>query len=313
MDNLLSKPISDINFLDVKYNTALHYAARSGNQDTVLALLKKGACIGIRNRFNEPPLADMSAKTLETYLDTCLTTNMERPNDEDYELKFNYSFLVPPSNAIDGDACKVPLMDDSNASVSDNDCLLAPETDALLYMTQNSELKPLLKHPVITSFLYLKWQRISCLFFANITFYTLFWLSLIFYILFDGDLIEKNDLTKGLAHLVEILTWIGLLVLLFREILQAAVSPRLYFKSIENWLEICLIGVTVTILVKDVPNIESIKQPLYAIVILLSSAELVLLIGQFPSLSTNIVMLKTAAWNFFKFLLFYCILIIAFA
>lgn len=303
---------TDINFLDYKENTALHYAARSGDQDIVMALLKNGACIGIRNKFNEPPLADMSAKTLETYLDDCLTTNNERPNDDNYELQFDYSFLAPPGN-IHNHETKIPLMDDSDVTISSNDRFLAPETDALLYMTQCSELKPLLKHPVITSFLYLKWQRISCLFYANISFYAVFCLSLILYILLGyGGQPEKSDLILTIAYLTRILSIIGLILLIIREVLQIAVSPKVYFKSIENWLEIMLIFITAAIVFNDSTS-EHSKQQLSAIAILLSSAEFVLLIGQFPHLSTNIVMLKTVSWNFFKFLLWYCILIIAFS
>ncbi|XP_077292371.1 transient receptor potential cation channel family member painless [Arctopsyche grandis] len=303
----------NINYLDVKDNTALHYAARSGDQDTVLTLLRKGACIGIRNKFNEPPLADISAKTLETFLDECLTTNSERPNDEDYEIQFDYSFLVPPNNANDRDSIKIPLMDDSNGKINDNDQFLAPETDALLYMTRHSELKPLLKHPVITSFLYLKWQRISCLFYANITFYSLFWLSLILHILFGfNPSDEKSDIATTVAQVTRILTITGLVVLIMRETIQITVSPKKYLKSIENWLELFLIIVTCMIMFRELTP-DNPMQELFSIAILLSSAELVLIIGQFPALSTNIVMLKTVSWNFFKFLLWYCILIIAFA
>lgn len=308
-----SKESPNINYTDIKDNTALHYAARGGDQETVLSILRKGACIGIRNKFNEPPLADISAKTLETYLDECLTTNSERPNDEDYEIQFNYSFLVPPSNINDNESTKIPLMDDSDVKGNESDPFLAPETDALLYMTRHSDLKPLLKHPIITSFLYLKWQRISCLFYVNITFYALFWLSLILHILFGFSLSEeKTDFVIIVAQITKILTTIGLILLIFRETVQLTVAPKTYLKSIENWLEICLIIVT-SILMFSESTPENPRQQLYPIAILLSSAELVLLIGQFPMLSTNIVMLKTVSWNFFKFLLWYCILIIAFA
>ncbi|CAG4941036.1 unnamed protein product [Colias eurytheme] len=105
---------------------------------------------------------------------------------------------------------------------------------------------------------------------------------------------------------------IGLILLIIRELFQLLVSPTRYLQSIENWMEIALIFVTAWIVCYDSAQ-ESTKQQLSAVAILLSSAELVLLIGQFPTLSTNIVMLKTVSWNFFKFLLWYCILIIAFS
>ncbi|XP_061705774.1 transient receptor potential cation channel protein painless-like [Cydia pomonella] len=303
----------NVNYSDNKNNTALHYAARNGDNDTVLELLRHGACVGLRNAFNEPPLADINAKTLETYLDECITTNGERPSDDDYEIHMKYSFLVYPNNSVENELCKVPLIDASNNNVKECDAILAPETDALLYMTRNEELRPLLKHPVITSFLYLKWQRISCLFYANITFYSLLWLCLILYIIL-GYGVEKKQ--SGSIEVLNVVTHvgaaIGLILLIIRELFQLLVSPSRYLQSIENWMEIFLIFVT-AVIVCDNTAAESTKQQLSAVAILLSSAELVLLIGQFPTLSTNIVMLKTVSWNFFKFLLWYCILIIAFA
>lgn len=315
LDLLLKHPklSINVNHLDTKDNSALHYAARNGDNDTVLDLLRSGACVGLRNKFNEPPLADINAKTLETYLDECLTTNGERPSDDDYEIHVKYSFLVYPNNSLESEVTKEPLIQRTNNNLKEFDTILAPETDALLYMARNEELRPLLKHPVITSFLYLKWQRISCLFYANITFYSLLWLCLILYIILGyGVEKEQSRSIEALNVATHIGAIIGLVLLMIRELFQLVVSPRRYLQSIENWMEIALIIVTGWIVFYD-SAAESTKQQLSAIAILLSSAELVLLIGQFPALSTNIVMLKTVSWNFFKFLLWYCILIIAFA
>lgn len=303
----------NVNHTDIKNNTALHYAARNGDNETVLDLLRSGACVGLRNKFNEPPLADINAKTLETYLDECITTNGERPSDDDYEIRMKYSFLVYPNNSLENELCREPLMNNTNNNNKEYDAILAPETDALLYMTRNEELRPLLKHPVITSFLYLKWQRISCLFYANITFYSLLWLCLILYIILGyGVEHKKTGSIETLNVVTHIGAVIGLILLIIRELFQLLVSPTRYLQSIENWMEIALIIVTSWIVCSD-SAAESTKQQLSAIAILLSSAELVLLIGQFPTLSTYIVMLKTVSWNFFKFILWYCILIIAFA
>lgn len=312
---LLNHPKMDINVnhMDMKNNTALHYAARNGDNKTVLELLRNGACIGLRNSFDEPPLADINAKTLEAFLDECVTTNNERPSNDDYEIHMKYSFLVYPNNSLENELCKVPLIDNTNNNVKEYDTILAPETDALLYMTRNEELRPLLKHPVITSFLYLKWQRISCLFFANITFYSFLWLCLILYIILGyGAEKKQRDSFEALNVITHVGVIIGVILLLIRELFQLLLSPTRYLQSIENWMEIGLIFVTIWIVFSKSAT-ESTKQQLSAVAILLSSAELVLLIGQFPTLSTNIVMLKTVSWNFFKFLLWYCILIIAFA
>ncbi|XP_052738219.1 transient receptor potential cation channel protein painless isoform X3 [Bicyclus anynana] len=180
-------------------------------------------------------------------------------------------------------------------------------------MTRNEELMPLLKHPVITSFVYLKWDRISSLFYSNITFYSLLWLCLMFYIVLGyGVNKQHSKFVEAINILTYVGTCIGLILLIIREIFQLLVLPTRYFKSTENLMEIALICVMTAIVCNNSAS-ESTKQQLSAIAILLSSVELVLLIGQFPTFSTNIVMLRTVSWNFFKFLLWYCILIIAFA
>ena len=57
-----------------------------------------------------------------------------------------------------------------------------PETEALWHMGQSKEHRHLLKHPVITSFLWLKWARIRPFFNRNLRFYCLFVYLLTWYI-----------------------------------------------------------------------------------------------------------------------------------
>lgn len=294
----------DINYIDSEKNSALHYAARSRDQEMVVTLLKNGACIGMRNIFHRPALADITAKTLASYLDNCLTTNNERPDHRNYEIKFNYSFLAPPRNIpyLEHDT-ESPLINNAEKIITSFDRFLAPETDALLYMTQSSELKPLLKHPIITSFLYLKWLKIRCLFYTNITLYAVFCLSLLINILCVGE-------SEIIVYIVtRILTIIGVILLIIRELLQIAVSPKAYIKSFENLLQIFFIGITAAIVVF---NTKYYKPQLSAFAMFLSSAELFILMGKFPCLSTYKEMLKKVLWNFFKCLICYICIALAF-
>ncbi|XP_023945904.2 transient receptor potential cation channel protein painless isoform X1 [Bicyclus anynana] len=293
LDALLEFSSFFINCVDKEGNTPLYYATRNGDNDTVLKLLKNGAYV--YDYSNKPPLADIDPRTLETFLDECIETNGKRPNERDYEININYSFFTTYLTST---------TDPSSES---------PEAEVLLYMTRNEELMPLLKHPVITSFVYLKWDRISSLFYSNITFYSLLWLCLMFYIVLGyGVNKQHSKFVEAINILTYVGTCIGLILLIIREIFQLLVLPTRYFKSTENLMEIALICVMTAIVCNNSAS-ESTKQQLSAIAILLSSVELVLLIGQFPTFSTNIVMLRTVSWNFFKFLLWYCILIIAFA
>jgi ankyrin repeat protein len=340
----------DINASDLKGNTALHYAAKNKDDDAVLTLLKHGAYIGIKNVFGEPPLASMSPKILETFLNDCLNTIGEFPREDTYQVKFSYKFLVPPavqSCMQDQHNSHVPLTlplhntQRPNRPPSHNNSMemTNTETDPLVYISHSRDLKYLLKHPVLTSFLDLKWHRIRIFFYINLIFYILFVALLTFYILLsygkphvaDSNNDSHNTSTVSSSATAEYSTvdtltlvksnasgfWWAVLVvffilLLLREMFQLVAFPSKYFRSPENYLEVLLLVTSAAILFSDGVR-RSARPHFSAIAILLSWAELVLLIGRHPRLSTNIEMFKTVSWNFLKFLAWYAILIVAFA
>jgi ankyrin repeat protein len=340
----------DINAVDLKGNTALHYAAKNEDDYAVFTLLKHGAYIGIKNVFGEPPLANMSPKMFEAFLNDCLDTNGEFPREDTYEITISYEFLVPPP----GECCMqdqhnshitmtLPLHNSQSPSeppphqniptVTTN-----TETEPLLYISQSRDLKHLLKHPVFTSFLDLKWHHIRIFFYINLIFYILFVALLTLYILLGyekSQIIDSNrnsvnisDLSMGrteksggeslavvkgnMSGFWWVLSIVFLILLIMREIFQLVVSPSKYLCSSENYLEFLLLITSASILFSEWVH-NNARPHFSAIAILLSWAELVLLIGRHPRLSTNIEMFKTVSWNFLKFLAWYAILIIAFA
>ncbi|XP_075235230.1 transient receptor potential cation channel subfamily A member 1-like [Lycorma delicatula] len=338
---LLLKDVSNnklnINSGDIKGNTALHYAAKMGDKNFILLLLQYGAYVGQRNILNEPALADVNPKIFETYLDNCLTTNDLLPREDNYEIIFRYNFLAPPKKNILNNSkltnSLTTLNIEHNIKDTEPEDEIISETDPLLYMSRSSDLRPLLKHPVLTSFLHLKWHKIRCFFYCNLIFYVIFWLLLTLYILMaylaiksdttnnnedDGKLNGNstnnmdNDMSMNInSTILRISVGIFLIILIIRELFQLTISPLRYLANPENWLEVGLIGITVSILFCE--SCVNLRHQISAIAILLSWAELVLLIGRHPALSTNIEMLKTVSWNFLKFLAWYSILIIAFA
>ncbi|KAJ8881724.1 hypothetical protein PR048_018210 [Dryococelus australis] len=359
----------DIDSTDEKGNTALHYAAKSDFSSIVVALLNHGAYIGVKNAFGDPPLSNIDPKILEDFLDSRMSKNKAYPRDEDFELEFNYEFLVPSSakkiarkssnhvqykrsngemgeysvvymnTSVNRDS-ELPVSttlrnyEDEKKEMAD-DPNLSPETNPLYYISRSHDLRYLLKHPIFSSFLYLKWRCIRKFFYINLAFYLLFVILLSIYVLFiygttlnekiqetssENKSIQTSNGTiiyegKNVTSLIEII-WIFLVifevVLITRELFQLAVSPARYLRSPENYLEILLIVVSSVIVFKNEDS-NVIRKHLSAIAILLSWSELVLLIGRHPMLSTNIEMLKTVSWNFLKFLAWYSILIVAFA
>ena len=154
--------------------------------------------------------------------------------------------------------------DDLGDNEEDNEKRALPETEALWYLsTASKKHRSLLKHPVLASFLWLKWQRIRTLFYANLVLYFLFVVAVTAFIFlkFGGKsaissafvTAEENCTSTaegfcyngtdpawlyGLSALITVL----LVVLIAREIFQMLVSIKRYCCSPENLMEVTIIG-----------------------------------------------------------------------
>lgn len=96
--------------------------------------------------------------------------------------------------------------------------------------------------------------------------------------------------------------------------MQCFLSPISYLEAIANYVELCLIGLTMTILfVPDLP--EPTNRIVSSVSILLAGSEFTFLFGAMPylSMSVHMAMLKTVTLNFLKSLALYSIYIWAFA
>ena len=164
-----------INKRDSSGNSALHYATHNWSQDVVTQLLQIGANIGLKNHWDETPISKINPDTMEEFLDNFCLQSKNDVHQEDFELEFNYSFIAPP---VDN-----PYFDETDPEgqeIIENQGY--PETETLWYMAQSKAHRHLLKHPVITSFLWLKWQRIRKQFNRNLRLYLLFVTTLTWYI-----------------------------------------------------------------------------------------------------------------------------------
>ncbi|VEN50171.1 unnamed protein product [Callosobruchus maculatus] len=315
MDHLRFNPEkipSLINEQDDSKNSPLHYAVRYSDQERVEELLDLGASLGSKNKSGVMPVHDIEPKMLERHLDRCIEFDKSgKKYKEDFSVTFNYRTLIPPrSNKVP--KVEKDLEENLNQSVVQE---LVAETEVIAYMSQATEFKHLLAHPVIVTFLFMKWHKIRWIFNINLAFYFAFFLSLVFYVFLSYANFRQSDKTS-LELLILIISvpvlMVTFFILILRELFQMAVSPGKYFKSFENYIELVLIFITGAIIFTKTPD-EHTRKPLAAISILLAAFELVLMLGQHPKFSTNVVMLRTVSYNFFKFLVWYSLLIVAFA
>lgn len=257
------------------------------------------------NNFGVPPVEDISVSTLSQYFDNCIQARKKRTNE--YTIEFDYKCLVPHD---------IPYtMNQQKNTISQN----RREMDVFQYIASNNGLKHILKHPLLSSFLYLKWHRIRHILHLNLAFYILFYLLLntyilqVTYIMRDSQIsanssVQINEEIKGSTsiYVLHIFTGIVTALFAFREILQLFSSPCHYVSSFENWIEIALIILGFVIL-------SGATMQVAAIVILLSALEMVILLGKHPRMSTGIEMFKKVSFNFVRFLLLYVFLILGFA
>ena len=184
-----------INSRDVLGNTPLHYATQKWSEKTVRRLLERGANIGIKNKWDEIPINRISSSTMESFLDEfCLQSEYD-VNHEKFKVTFDYGFLAPPVDALPIEM-QGPYSDRDDTGNGDKKFAL-PETESLWYMAESKEHRRLLKHPVITSFLWCKWTRIRRFVNRNLRFY-MFFVMLLTWFIFEkyGGNNLKSDQTE---------------------------------------------------------------------------------------------------------------------
>ncbi|XP_076230831.1 transient receptor potential cation channel family member painless [Calliopsis andreniformis] len=302
---ILERDDVDVRCTDSKGNTPLHYAARADCREAVTLLLEKGSYIGHMNNLGVPPVAHISESTLSQYFDNCIQTKKERPKE--YTIEFDYKCLIPHD-----DPHSEKLQDKSFTEQK-------REMDVFQYLANNSSLKHLLKHPLLSLFLYLKWQKIRCILYVNFIFYFLLCVLLNAYVVFasynnidrriltnSSEQVKEEAIESTSLNVLQILTGFTLAILVIREILQVISSPCHYVSKFDNWLEVILIFFGFWLL-------YDAQVPVAVVVILLSAWELVIVIGQHPWMSTDIEMFKKVSINFMRFLFLYGFLILSFA
>lgn len=288
----------DVNQQDEILFTPLHYAARYRHDKAVVALLKKGSYIGTKGLNGETPIDSMSFEALEEYLDGCITTNTRRHGDEEQEIFIDYSFLKAPKKSSNYDE-------------------FGPEIAPLQNIAQNTELKKLVRHPTLASFLFIKWSKLSLMFHSNLIMFSIFMASLIYYIVLSQSLTPEEQSNSALYSIVKIFSFISILMLALRELFQFILSRTIYLRSVINYFEIALIILGTILLFKnhdddmDYTHLRILR----AVTILFAAYEFLQLVGTLPylSISTHMIILKKVAFTFFRSLLLYSILLLAFA
>lgn len=288
-DILLQHRNIDIDQMDVNDCSALHYAVRFNHSTAIIELLKRGAYIGVQDKFKKLAISDIRSKVLEKHFDSCISSNSCRMSDDNFEIGFDFKNLIPVQHAY-------------SDSVTD-------ELTAIEYISKSNELKQLMMHPLIASFLSLKWNRLALFFYINFFLCAVFAVITVSYILLYYNYDEPSTIKDFMRIIMFLLT----IYIAVREMYQFTFSPCAYLKGLENYLE-CSLVVLIMLILFDVCS-DDWRRIFAAASILLISIEIFLLAGSLPfwSFCTHFVMLKTVTWSFLKSFSLYSIIFLAFA
>ena len=176
-----------------------------------------------------------------------------------------------------------------------------PETEALWYMSiASKEHRALLKHPVISSFLWMKWQRIRSFYYLRLIHYIIFVLLLTALIFFDygGCTLyesitsangtetnenERNCPTDNHLDTVVLKIVVGLFVLYLaiEELVQIGVSFKRYFVTPENFIQLVIIVLSAILVLDETISWEN-RRHVAALTILLTWSECIIMFSQHP-------------------------------
>lgn len=195
---------------------------------------------------------------------------------------------------------------------SRHDGKLESEVGPLREISKRPQLRELITHPVLASFLYHKWSNYRLIFSINLLVYFLFMLTLGFHIVFSSQLTPDQKIESDFYKYTRISFIATVLMLFLRECFQVIVSPCAYFKSVTNYLEMVLIVSSVLLLCLPDGILCKILKISTIILATWEFSHLVT-IWSFWSLSTHMIILKQVTKTFLKSLLLYMIIIVALA
>ena len=278
-ENFRSDMRAIINRKDVNGNTALHYSTEKWPALVTRALLQCGANIGIKNDWGDIPITRIPPKVMEDFLnEDCLISNGKDIYHKEFELTFKYDFLAPdPSSLPDCfkphqelEECTPLSPKKEQITQAKNHAL--PETESLWYMGQSKEHRHLLKHPVITSFLWFKWERIRPYFNRNMRLYLLFVYLLTWFIFITYGGSSQREIINSTFYHGYVLLLIFLVMMVIRDwykdiqdairadslanssknIIKPAISinsPKMILEMLAyNWIDIFMIALSSTML-----------------------------------------------------------------
>ncbi|KAG5666659.1 hypothetical protein PVAND_014674 [Polypedilum vanderplanki] len=306
---LLNDRKCDRNFINAHDRDGMHILYKTVKHRfdyMTLKLLERGAYLGQAVR-------GMRKALLEEFLDERIKADEKYYNgDVGSVIEIDYGFLVPEKKKKENEENveiaveKIELTKNDQSSFD----IYAEEMKPLAAITEKFELQQFLLHPVISSFILIKWKMISFLIYANLLLILFFIFSFI-----PFNVLSQLRSDSFLYSIFYFLSFVSICLLILRESMQFFISVKTYVTSTSNWIDIIMLLSGLLLLLFQYQMPAHMARVLRVIVILLAVAEYFNLLGLLPLLSVSIYtkMFRKVCGTFIKYLAFYSVMILGFA
>ncbi|XP_063236745.1 transient receptor potential cation channel subfamily A member 1 homolog [Bacillus rossius redtenbacheri] len=229
---------------------------------------------------------------LRDLFDAAVSVNDYPPDDHRCEVSLDFSVLTPSGKHVG--QMKV--------------------LDAFVNTGNTYRQHELLLHPLVKSFLFLKWRRLSAMFYAILADFAAFVLALTalccdLYLLPDRG---RDPVFDVGAAVWRTLTFLFLGVFVLQEVAHAVCFPRFYLRELESWLKwACFTLAAVTASVQKDDG-HGWRRDLAAVSVLLAWTELMFLLSRLPNLGYFVLMFFKVTTNMCKVLLTFAFIFLGF-
>ena len=351
----------NINLKNEEGETALGYATAYGMTDIVPLLLKKGA-----SPYKNKDIYDFSEQDLEKYLDSCINFENKMKKISESSLQLDYKFFktsgVSDNADNKGAIIDIPTFksqdngqtgrqEDSTemvdipvvTSVDSTQFTDIPELETTILEDIAKQHKKLLKHPMITIFLMLKYSRVKFLYNIWIAMKIGFLCLLVALVMQNyspdvpnearcsiilneetqDDNTTANTITNTTQNLQEesvpqnlllLVPFSALLaVFILMEVLQCLISVSAWVWEPKNWLQISILAtcshITWCLLTPD-GSPGKVSKQVVAFLLPMAYYEFLHELGTFPRLSKYVLLFKSISLKFIKYTMVYIGLVI---
>ncbi|XP_075985740.1 transient receptor potential cation channel subfamily A member 1-like [Anticarsia gemmatalis] len=285
--------------------TPLHTACQHGSRDLITMLLKEGA--DLSGTVNIPDKTETTAidlimnnlskptEFLNDVFDTYISTNDLNIQDPNCEVTVNYQVLVPK----DEDTGQMRVL------------------EALLTTGDRYGQRRLLVHPLVESFLHLKWKILLPFFYTMIMLYGLYVMTLTMYVLSVFFYKDRGHKTPSWLEPTVLAIFLDIIVILVivQEALYIKMNTR-YLLQLETWVKFVAMFLAVSLpyalaLTNDAT--EDFPRHMATMALLLSWLEMMFLLSRFPNWGYYVLMFGKVSSNVIKILLTFSFLVIGFS